>query len=280
MNKSKKNRAVLLVAALPVEARPLTTALGLKFHSHGEYRNDEFTLIITGVGRIASAVSTTKAFSLNSDYESVLNFGLCGSGDSKHAIGEMRYVNRIREVCTGRDFFPDPLISHPWKEAAIQCHDLPVQDRKILAVDPLAEIVDMESAGFFQAAAQFLPSHSIHCIKVVSDYLNVSKQSNKVIEELIHLRISEISIFLERICRSVIAPPPIIPADFQQSIDFISKSWRLTKTQVHKLKRSVIGANMRGNDFRLLMDNCKEWNPSSKIDRNTAFKNLCSELAK
>ena len=80
MNKSKKNRAVLLVAALPVEARPLTTALGLKFHSHGEYRNDEFTLIITGVGRIASAVSTTKAFSLNSDYESALNFGLCGSG--------------------------------------------------------------------------------------------------------------------------------------------------------------------------------------------------------
>jgi len=280
LNKFKYNRPVLLVTALPVEARPLASALNLKFHSHGEYRNDKFTLIITGVGRIASAISTTKAFSLNGDYESALNFGLCGSGNAKHEIGEMRYVNRIREMCTGRDFFPDPLISHQWKESAIQCHDLPVQDRKVMDFDPLAEIVDMESAGFFQAAVQFLPPHSIHCIKVVSDYLNVSKQSIKVIEALIHVRISEISIFLERICRSVITSPPKIPTDLQQAIDAISKSWRLTKTQVHKLNRTAIGANLRGADLGLVIDNCKEVNPTSKTDRNAAFKNLCRELAK
>ena len=280
LSKLKKNRPVLLVTALPVEARPLASALNLKFHSHGEYRNDKFTLIITGVGRIASAISTTKAFSLNGDYESVLNFGLCGSGNAKHEIGEMRYVNRIREMCTGRDFFPDPLISHQWKESAIQCHDLPVQDRKVMDFDPLAEIVDMESAGFFQAAVQFLPPHSIHCIKVVSDQLNVSKQSIRLIEALIYSRISEISIFLECISSSVITCPPKIPTNLQQSIDAISKSWRLTKTQVHKLNRTAIGANLRGADLGLIIGNCKEVNPVSKTDRNIAFKNLCRELAK
>lgn len=280
LSKLPPARPVLLVTALPVEARPLASALNLKFHSHGEYRNDKFTLIITGVGRIASAISTTKAFSLNGDYESALNFGLCGSVGAKHEVGEMRYVNRIREMCTGRDFYPDPLISHKWKESAIQCHDLPVQERKVMDVDPLAEIVDMESAGFFQAAVKFLPPHSIHCIKVVSDHLNVSKQSVKFIEALIHVRISEISLFLELICQAVISPAPTIPADFQQVIDALSKSWRLTKTQVLKLNRTAIGANLRGADFRLVLDNCKEWKPTSKTDRNAAFKNLCRELAK
>ena len=279
LSEFKKKRPVLLVAALPVEARPLASALNLKFYSHGEYRNDKFTLIITGVGRIASAISTTKAFCLNGDYESALNFGLCGSGDSKHEIGEMRYVNRIREMCTGRDFFPDPLISHQWKESAIQCHDLPVKDRKVMNFDPLAEVVDMESAGFFQAAAHFLPTHSIHCIKIVSDYLNASRQSIKVIEDLIHLRISEISIFLERICRSVIISPPKIPANFQESVDAISKSWRLTKTQAHKLNRTAIGAHLRGADFGLIIDNSEQVQPTSKTDRNIAFRNLCRELA-
>ena len=279
MSEFKKKRPVLLVAALPVEARPLASALNLKFYSHGEYRNDKFTLIITGVGRIASAISTTKAFCLNGDYESALNFGLCGSGDSKHEIGEMRYVNRIREMCTGRDFFPDPLISHQWKESAIQCHDLPVQDRKVMNFDPLAEVVDMESAGFFQAAVPFstAPFHPLH--KNSLRLFKCLKQSIKVIEDLIHLRISEISIFLERICRSVIISPPKIPANFQESVDAISKSWRLTKTQVHKLNRTAIGAHLRGADFGLIIDNSEQVQPTSKTDRNIAFRNLCRELA-
>jgi len=271
---------VLIVVALPVEARPLVSSLNLKFHSHGEYRNDEFTLIVTGVGRISSAISTTKAFSLNDDYVSVLNFGLCGSRNPETNIGEMRYVNRIREVCTGRDFFPDPLIAHEWKESAIQCHDQPVQDPNIMDFDPFAEIVDMESAGFFQAATLFLPVHSIHCIKVVSDHLDTSRKSTKDIEDLINNRVSEISKYLRQISQSITAPKPKIPTHFQSSIDEIAKSWRLTKTQVHTLHKIALGASLRKVDFAQILKKREFEKPMVKTDRNLAFTNLCRELAK
>ena len=280
VNTENTSGPVLIVVALPVEARPLVSSLNLKFHSHGEYRNDEFTLIVTGVGRISSAISTTKAFSLNDDYVSVLNFGLCGSRNPKTNIGEMRYVNRIREVCTGRDFFPDPLIDHEWKESAIQCHDQPVQDPNVMNFDPFAEIVDMESAGFFQAATLFLPVHSIHCIKVVSDHLDTSRKSTKAIEGLINNRVFEISKYLRHICRSITAAKPKIHAHIQSSIDEIAKSWRLTKTQVHSLQKIALGASLRKIDFRPILKKIGSEKPKVKTDRNLAFTHLCRELAK
>ena len=280
LNTVNKTGTVLIVVALPVEARPLVSALNLKFHSNGKYRNDEFTLTVTGVGRISSAISTTKAFSLNDDYASVLNFGLCGSRNPKTNIGAIRYVNRIREVCTGRDFFPDPLIAHEWEESAIQCHDRPVQDPKLMDFDPFAEIVDMESAGFFQAASLFLPVHSIHCIKVVSDHLDSSRKSTKDIEDLINHRGLEISKYLRQICRSITAAKPKIHAHIQSSIDDIAKSWRLTKTQVHSLHKITLGASLRKIDFRPIFKKIESENPMVKSDRNLAFTNLCRELAK
>ena len=280
VNTENTSGPVLIVVALPVEARPLVSSLNLKFHSHGEYRNDEFTLIVTGVGRISSAISTTKAFSLNDDYVSVLNFGLCGSRNPKTNIGEMRYVNRIREVCTGRDFFPDPLIDHEWKESAIQCHDQPVQDPNVMDFDSFAEIVDMESAGFFQAASLFLPVHSIHCIKVVSDHLDTSRKSTNDIEELINNRVSEISKYLRQISQSITAPKPKIPTHFQSSIDDIAKSWRLTKTQVHTLHKIALGASLRKVDFAQILKKREFEKPMVKTDRNLAFTNICRELAK
>ena len=280
VNTENTTGPVLIVVALPVEARPLVSNLNLKFHSHGKYRNDEFTLIVTGVGRISSAISTTKAFSLNDDYVSVLNFGLCGSRNPETNIGEMRYVNRIREVCTGRDFFPDPLIAHEWKESAIQCHDQPVQDPNVMDFDPFAEIVDMESAGFFQAATLFLPVHSIHCIKVVSDHLDTSRISTKAIEDLINNRVFEISEYLRQIIRSITAPIPKIPTHFQSSIDDIAKSWRLTKTQVHTLHKIALGASLRKVDFAQILKKREFEKPMVKTDRNLAFTNLCRELAK
>jgi adenosylhomocysteine nucleosidase len=280
LNTVNKTGTVLIVVALPVEARPLVSALNLKFHSNGKYRNDEFTLTVTGVGRISSAISTTKAFSLNDDYASVLNFGLCGSRNPKTNIGAIRYVNRIREVCTGRDFFPDPLIAHEWEESAIQCHDRPVQDPTLMDFDPFAEIVDMESAGFFQAASLFLPVHSIHCIKVVSDHLDTSRKSTKDIEELINNRVSEISKYLRQISRPIAAPKPKIPCHLQSSIDTIAKNWRLTKTQVHTFHKIALGASLRKVDFAQILKNREFEKPMVKVARNLAFKNLCRELAK
>ena len=52
VNTENTSGPVLIVVALPVEARPLVSTLNLKFHSHGEYRNDEFTLTVRSVEKM------------------------------------------------------------------------------------------------------------------------------------------------------------------------------------------------------------------------------------
>ena len=146
--------------------------------------------------------------------------------------------------------------------------------------DSFAEIVDMESAGFFQAASLFLPVHSIHCIKVVSDHLDTSRKSTNDIEELINNRVSEISKYLRQISQSITAPKPKIPTHFQSSIDDIAKSWRLTKTQVHTLHKIALGASLRKVDFAQILKKREFEKPMVKTDRNLAFTNICRELAK
>lgn len=52
-------------------------------------------LIVSGIGKVNAAMATTYLLTKYSDIEQVVNFGLCGSLDSKYRIGETYYVNNV-----------------------------------------------------------------------------------------------------------------------------------------------------------------------------------------
>jgi len=87
---------LLIVSATSLEIKPLLTELGkgriLKHHiTRYEYRNFQIDILVTGVGMVPTAVSTTMALCSYS-YDAVINAGICGSFNHDIALGNVLNV--------------------------------------------------------------------------------------------------------------------------------------------------------------------------------------------
>lgn len=174
--------SVLLAIALHAEARPVIERFRLKQDGSCDlpvFRRDEVWLAVTGTGRMKSAIATTSLLSrVGRDEDAVIfNLGIAGhtqqAGEGPVKVGDRFLANRITEQSTGRSFYPDLLARTPLAESAVTTVDRPLERTDAGAVEP--GLADMEAAGFYQAAATFLPPHRIGCVKVVSDHLETGR---------------------------------------------------------------------------------------------------------
>ncbi len=134
------------------------------------YENEKFSLIISGRGKLNSAIATTYLLS-SRNISNIINFGLAGSSEFK--VGEIFLVNKIN-----KNLFPDILISHPFRESQIKCVDEVITKGSF-------KLVDMESEGFFRASSKFLKIHRIFLLKIVSDNLVCFHPSDEFLKNLI-----------------------------------------------------------------------------------------------
>ena len=183
---------VLLAIALHAEARPVIERFRLKQDGSFDlpvFRRDEVWLAVTGTGRVKSAVATASLLTrAGRDEDAVIfNLGVAGhtqrAGEGPVRIGDRFLANKITEQGTGRSFYPDLLAKTPLAESAVTTVDRPLDRADAGAVEP--GLADMEAAGFYQAAATFLPPHRIGCVKVVSDHLETGRFDKDWIGELI-----------------------------------------------------------------------------------------------
>lgn len=183
---------VLLAIALHAEARPVIEQFRLKQDaSFGlpVFRRDELWLAVTGTGRMKSAIATTCLVNGVEGVEDavIFNLGIAGhtqkAGEGPVKVGDRFLVNKIAEQSTGRSFYPDLLAKTPLAESAVTTVDRPLGRTDADAVEP--GLADMEAAGFYQAAATFLPPHRIGCVKVVSDHLETRRFDKDWISGLI-----------------------------------------------------------------------------------------------
>jgi hypothetical protein len=178
--------------ALSSEAKPWIEALGAKpAPRQGHFRfyhSEKHTIVITGPGKLAMAMAVTElAMKLpRSDRHPgyrVWNLGICGSTNKNHAIGSFFWCNKIEDWTRQKYFYPERLEKFEvTSEAQITTFDRPISiyDKadpgffEILSKDQLKSIslVDMESAGFFEAASIYFDMSLIQVGKVVSDHLN------------------------------------------------------------------------------------------------------------
>lgn len=190
---------ILLVIALHPEARPVIERYRLKQDASFAlpvFRRDEVWLTVTGTGPMKSAIATTHLIaSVRNRDEAVLfnenavlfNLGIAGhtqqAGEGPVEVGDRFLVNKITEQDTGRSFYPDLLARTPLAESAVTTVERPLDRADAHGVEP--GLVDMEAAGFYQAAAAFLPPHRIGCVKVVSDHLETRRLDKDWVGELI-----------------------------------------------------------------------------------------------
>lgn len=234
----------IMVTALRAEAQPLIEHFELKQDGQSRqipvYKGKGISLAISGVGKVRSAIATSALLSQDAKNERIAyNFGLCGSLQPEHDLGSLHLIHKITDAGTGRDFYPDILFKHGLSEIPLTTFDRPV-DRSSLKhshIDKgLEGGVDMEAAGFFSAAATFLPPERIVCCKLVSDHLEGCALDKRLIHKWIEGRLSALESVIQAAGRCVRCPEKVLGEADQALLDRLKGTLRLTATQGHQLQ--------------------------------------------
>ena len=188
---------ICYVIALAAEARPLldrwkftqleSTPFPLYYCEQQNY-----FLVVSGMGKVRSAAATSYLASkiiplpVQATPSAIwINFGTCGHHN--YPLGQGLLVHKIIDISNGNNYYPLRL---PYSASAtIECHatsqheypqggggidagDGDKSDDKLsdsTGIKTDANIIDMESAGFFPTACLFSPNELVHLYKVVSD---------------------------------------------------------------------------------------------------------------
>ena len=202
-----------IVTALNLEANPIIKYFNLK--ANGEiYQNDYINLIITGQGKIKSAINT--ALLLEKYKYPTLNIGICGS--HVYEINEGFYIHKIIDTDNGYEYYPDF-----FKENSETLHT-------VSKVERYYTLVDMEASGFFEACYKFLNVNEIILYKIVSDTPEIKPDIN-LTSKLIHNHIEIIEKLLDEFLKK-----DEFFDEITETIKEAKLKMKLTKTQENQLK--------------------------------------------
>ncbi len=160
---------IAIFVAMPGEATPFIDALGLKgsgdIAGSRVYSDDKYILTITGIGKVNAACAVTALLSkYEEDIDLVVNIGTCAGEDK----GRTDVIDRICDIDSGRDFYPDMVYKIPFDEICLHTSDRYKTDSSFN--DEYGRFVyDMEGAAVFAAASNFVSPDRIILIKTVSD---------------------------------------------------------------------------------------------------------------
>jgi len=159
-----------IVTALQSEAQPIIEFLNLIKIEKNIYSNHDTTLIISGIGKINSAIAVTKLKPMGK----IINIGI--SGSSSHDIGTLHKIKKIIDRCSQK------VVHLPFEGETITCVDT-AQNNPTNFKNTL---VDMESFGFYIAARKFTKNENIELYKIVSDKISDTVLSPKEVHKLIY----------------------------------------------------------------------------------------------
>lgn len=188
-----------IVIALLCEAKPIISKYKLKNitgdHPYQIYQNNDLSLIVSGVGKAASASATGYAHAITASppYSAWLNIGL--AGHSNLEIGKGFLVNKIHDYSSKQTWFPPQVFDLSFPSSGLMTVDRPDSEYKNKGG------VDMEASGFYSTASRFTSGELVQCYKVVSDNPQspFKKFSTKEATDLINGRIEDISFLVEQL---------------------------------------------------------------------------------
>ncbi len=281
---------ILFVFASRFEAAGLIEALGLKHHpGPGRfpiYRSDDrpVSAVITGSSKVSAATGAALALREHGAGPRapvhLVNLGAAAAAGTFAAAGEAFLANRIHDVDTGFDYYPDLLARHPFREAGIASGSRMVTPEDF-AAHPEWELAEMEAAGIFQAAVRFVTTGHVHFIKVVSDYGVKAWNELDIPASMEHLDALRPAVLdyvegLQQLPDP--AAPPLTEADIRL-LEAAARFGRLTTTQSHRLYDYAAGTAIRGAALAPLLEpHLDRPRPNAKQERASWFKSVCHAL--
>ncbi len=146
------------------------------------FGNDDITLVISGMGKVESAIATTYICK-DKKINKIVNIGICGTNDKNKKIGSIHRIKSIVDVSTDKKY----MISTDGE--VLYCFDKIIKSSKNIKNNIL---IDMESVGFYKAAINFTKKENISIYKIVSDHLTTSHISLENIYKIMKNAIKEI----------------------------------------------------------------------------------------
>ena len=229
---------VNIITALYYEAKPIIDFFDLKKIDDifEIYINDYIYLIISGSSKLKA--SCASSYILSKNKAPIINIGVCAG----KSLGEPYFINKIIDIGSKREYYPDILFKHKLKENFISTYDNPISYE-------LNGLVDMESSGVFVSASMFLKTSEIYFLKVVSDnfspILEGAKVQSLIKEQLFHIEslvqfLSKKEKFIEDVL-----------------LDETISKLKLSKYQRAELKNLLIYASLRGINLDLKVSSNK-----------------------
>ena len=176
-----KVNGINIVVAMKREATPLINYWNLKENSKNFYSNKKkkINLIISGIGKKKAEKATIYLGQKTNNYF-FLNIGIAGHKNFK--LGEIILISKVTDNKNKYSWYPSLL----WKTKIKKSPLMTVIFPKIRYTTNY--LYDMEAAGFFKGARNFVGPEKAQCIKIVSDNKDSSilNISSKKIENWIY----------------------------------------------------------------------------------------------
>ena len=187
----------LIIATFP-EATYFIKSLKLKkIESISEFKvyyNNNFTLTITGLGKLNAAMAITQTYY---EFGKIKNHHWINIGIAGHLnamIGDIFIVNKILDKNSQKCFYLYSPNFNDINSTLCETFDKFNKNYK-------NSLSDMEASGFYESASKYSSREFIHSIKVVSDnkLSSIDFKNNKTIEELFSRHSKKFNLFFEKI---------------------------------------------------------------------------------
>lgn len=231
------NRSKLfLFSALPCEAKPLIAHFGLKkemaVQEFSLYRNAEYCLTVTGLGKTAMAAGTAYTLAIMNKVQNPVMINIGVAGHKNYPLGEIFIAEKITDGDSGRSFYPQLVYDIPCRTESICTVSRPHHqyERDLL--------YDMEASAFYETAARFTTGELVQSLKVVSD--NVSFPANTIQAKQVSAWIDGSLDILEKLLSGMTELQRQIektePNFYRQAIS----TWHFTVSEQLKLKNALL----------------------------------------
>lgn len=223
-----------IVTTLMHEVRPIIDFYHLKpaeTHPYQIYQNENFSFIVSGVGKKQSASATIflHEYAGNIRNRAWLNIGI--GGHHQKPLGEGILAYKITDQASRKSWYPPQILK-------IDC-----PSESVLTVEKIESkydqdvVYDMEAAGFYETACRFSTQELVHCFKIISDNSDASarKVSGTLVRNLVAQNLNIINSILKELSK-LSAELSNLDSNSGELDQFL-KHWHFTVTESHQLNR-------------------------------------------
>ncbi|MFL0250518.1 hypothetical protein ACJDT4_08800 [Clostridium neuense] len=266
---------VYFLCGLYKEAEEIISYFHLKKNSYissfQEFDGDNVKLIISGTGKINAACAVGYILSQNKPQNNDLfiNIGICGS-DSREE-GEAFFINKIKDVDSGEEYYPDILIKHPFKEAYLETHS------RVVSHGQIPDLCDMEGSAFFKSALKFMYHHQIAVIKVVSDTSNNKSIDGDYIKKIVGQNLEKVKVYIDYYTESISKDEFFTEKD-KFIMSTINENLKLTESQNIQFKKAYIALKLRGAFNKFEFEKFLKIRVKVKSESRRCFNELISAM--